>query len=106
MSELRTVTLAIDPLDFDGIDRADVGQILRDALGEYLDRRGIRKSSTAGEACTVTIAEVAPYVAERYADQPERFQHVKARNVAVKCAGAMALRRAALTIVAHSDPLE
>ena len=108
MSELRTVTMAIDPLDFDGIDRADVGQILRDALGEYLAARGIHKASEEGKPCAVAVAEVGPYVADRYRDAAFGLvsRSLKLRNVAKQCTGAMALRRAALTIVAHSDPLE
>ena len=109
----RTITLEIDALDFEAIDRADVGQILRDALGEFLATRGVHKGSEAGKPCVVSAAETAPYVASRYPEQSERTGgsrfvalRDKAREVAKRCAAAMALRRAAVTLHAHDEPLD
>lgn len=100
-----TIVMEVDPLDFDLVERSDVGQILRDALGAFMHARGAAKAPrVADRACSVDPALVEPYVRERYSEQPEFFRTRKVREVSKRCACAMALLRASVTVLADKTP--
>jgi hypothetical protein len=84
-----TVTLEFDDVEDEDVEAltrsVDLGTLLRDAFGEFQDRR--------------MPAEV--YVAGRYALASDRFRADKLREVAKRCRLAEALRRANVTI--HLD---
>jgi hypothetical protein len=71
---------------------SDVGQVLRDALGEFVDARGGSWASAEG------------YVAKRYPTQSTEWRARKVRDVNKRMALALALRAVDVTIFDGCKP--
>jgi hypothetical protein len=73
--------------ELDARSHADIGLVLRDALGEFIAAR----------------TPFADYVAKRYSSAPERFQRDKVRNVAKRCELACSIAKGDVTLIV-SEP--
>lgn len=110
MSNIKTkmtVEIEIDAAHQNVVGNADVRQILRDALGEFLSTRmsvaSAERGMGAGEGAFLP-ADAHVYVQSRYAHMDEVFRSRKCVEVSKRANAALGLLRGSVTLTTEATP--